>query len=253
MGSKTSPCPPSPPPQYLRAVARAAAPFGGDCMFYLAAAVSDFYIPWASLVGPRPALGHDLPCQQAERAGTPQSRQRVAPRQHCRQLEGLPRAAGVPRPAPYPGSPAAPHAGPAPAAASRLSPPWPPSPAPQAEHKIQSADGPLALNLSKVPKMLGVLRHVWAPGAFVVSFKLETDERILLDKVCARGGGYSGLGWAGPGFTMGREGGWRRRAFAPLRSVPMPWVLGPGLVRLPTLPSIAAASLHPIAAGRWRG
>ncbi len=54
---------------------------------------------------------------------------------------------------------------------------------PQVEHKIQSADGPLELALSKVPKMLGVLRHGWAPGAFVVSFKLETDERILLKKV----------------------------------------------------------------------
>lgn len=31
--------------------------------------------------------------------------------------------------------------------------------------------------------MLGVLRHEWAPGAFVVSFKLETDESILLAKV----------------------------------------------------------------------
>lgn len=64
----------------------------------------------------------------------------------------------------------------------------------QAVHKIQSADGPLALNLSKVPKMLGVLRGTWAPGAFVVSFKLETDESILLSKVRAaqrraRGGG----------------------------------------------------------------
>ena len=31
--------------------------------------------------------------------------------------------------------------------------------------------------------MLGVLRHHWAPEAFVISFKLETDERILMDKV----------------------------------------------------------------------
>lgn len=36
--------------QHLRAVAAAAAPYGGGCMFYLAAAVSDFYIPWHSLV-----------------------------------------------------------------------------------------------------------------------------------------------------------------------------------------------------------
>ena len=61
-------------------------------------------------------------------------------------------------------------------------PPTPPTHT-QAVHKIQSADGPLSLNLSKVPKMLGVLRQTWAPGAFVVSFKLETDETILVKKV----------------------------------------------------------------------
>ncbi|KXZ55045.1 hypothetical protein GPECTOR_3g204 [Gonium pectorale] len=33
-----------------------------------------------------------------------------------------------------------------------------------------------------VPKMLGVLVHEWAPKAFVVSFKLETDQRILVYK-----------------------------------------------------------------------
>lgn len=31
--------------------------------------------------------------------------------------------------------------------------------------------------------MLGTLRNVWAPEAFVVSFKLETDEQILISKV----------------------------------------------------------------------
>ena len=31
--------------------------------------------------------------------------------------------------------------------------------------------------------MLGALRQEWAPQAFVVSFKLETDEAILLSKV----------------------------------------------------------------------
>jgi hypothetical protein len=52
----------------------------------------------------------------------------------------------------------------------------------QAEHKIQSADGPLTLSLEKVPKMLGALRHEWSPAAMVVSFKLETDIQILLQK-----------------------------------------------------------------------
>ncbi|KAI9905841.1 hypothetical protein PsorP6_013538 [Peronosclerospora sorghi] len=40
------------------------------------------------------------------------------------------------------------------------------------EHKIQSRAGPLELKLQQVPKMLGVLRHTWAPKSFVVSFKL---------------------------------------------------------------------------------
>ncbi|RLN52686.1 hypothetical protein BBJ28_00006894 [Nothophytophthora sp. Chile5] len=51
-----------------------------------------------------------------------------------------------------------------------------------AVHKIQSRTGPLELSLQQVPKMLGVLRHTWAPQAFVVSFKLETDWEILRQK-----------------------------------------------------------------------
>lgn len=31
--------------------------------------------------------------------------------------------------------------------------------------------------------MLGALRHAWCPAAMLVSFKLETDEQILLRKV----------------------------------------------------------------------
>lgn len=38
------------------------------------------------------------------------------------------------------------------------------------------------LALSQVPKRLGALTQDWAPNAYVVSFKLETDENILLDK-----------------------------------------------------------------------
>lgn len=50
------------------------------------------------------------------------------------------------------------------------------------EHKIQSSGGDLALRLAQVPKKLGALRHDWAPHAFVVSFKLETDADLLLAK-----------------------------------------------------------------------
>jgi hypothetical protein len=35
----------------------------------------------------------------------------------------------------------------------------------------------------QVPKMLYALRHYWSPGCMLVSFKLETDESILLRKV----------------------------------------------------------------------
>jgi hypothetical protein len=66
-GESQTPSPPARPTgpnpaaaQHLRSVAQAAAPLDGGCMFYLAAAVSDFYIPWASLVGR--AATAPLPC-----------------------------------------------------------------------------------------------------------------------------------------------------------------------------------------------
>jgi phosphopantothenate-cysteine ligase len=55
----------------------------------------------------------------------------------------------------------------------------------QAEHKIQSdaaSDGRLRLALPNTPKLLKWVRAAWAPHAFIVSFKLETDSDILLRK-----------------------------------------------------------------------
>ncbi|KAI9348200.1 DNA/pantothenate metabolism flavoprotein [Obelidium mucronatum] len=49
-------------------------------------------------------------------------------------------------------------------------------------HKIQSGDGQLHLELDQVPKVLSPLVKEWAPKAFVVSFKLETDPSILIQK-----------------------------------------------------------------------
>jgi phosphopantothenate---cysteine ligase (ATP) len=54
----------------------------------------------------------------------------------------------------------------------------------KAKHKIQSGaneDG-LLLHLKSVPKTLGLIRTAWAPDAFVVTFKLETDKDILRQK-----------------------------------------------------------------------
>lgn len=53
-----------------------------------------------------------------------------------------------------------------------------------AEHKIQSngGSGQLTVDLDPVPKFLKRLVDTWTPGAMIVSFKLETDENILLSK-----------------------------------------------------------------------
>ncbi|KAJ3416863.1 hypothetical protein HDV05_008448 [Chytridiales sp. JEL 0842] len=53
------------------------------------------------------------------------------------------------------------------------------------EHKIQSGDGALQLTLDQVPKIIAPLVKEWSPKAFIVSFKLETDADILVQK--ARG------------------------------------------------------------------
>ena len=50
------------------------------------------------------------------------------------------------------------------------------------EHKIQSSDQSLTLRLEPVPKVLGTLVDSWAPDAYVVSFKLETDGDLLIPK-----------------------------------------------------------------------
>ena len=49
------------------------------------------------------------------------------------------------------------------------------------QHKIQS-DAGLALSLKQVPKLLGQVTQTFCPDCFVVSFKLETEPRILLQK-----------------------------------------------------------------------
>ncbi|OQV12302.1 putative Phosphopantothenate--cysteine ligase 2 [Hypsibius exemplaris] len=51
-----------------------------------------------------------------------------------------------------------------------------------AEHKIQSANGALDLHLEPVPKLLECVKAFWAPDAFVVGFKLETNLDILRAK-----------------------------------------------------------------------
>ena len=47
------------------------------------------------------------------------------------------------------------------------------------KHKIQSNGNDLHIALKPVPKLLGMLKKSWCKLAFVVSFKLETDENLL--------------------------------------------------------------------------
>lgn len=54
-----------------------------------------------------------------------------------------------------------------------------------AEHKIQSSGGALTLTLKPTPKCLGLLKSEWCPQALRISFKLETDNAILMKKVRA--------------------------------------------------------------------
>ncbi|XP_011305830.1 phosphopantothenate--cysteine ligase [Fopius arisanus] len=49
-------------------------------------------------------------------------------------------------------------------------------------HKIGSDVGPPKIALQLVPKILKPLVNLWVPKAFVVSFKLETDENLLITK-----------------------------------------------------------------------
>ncbi|XP_052616562.1 phosphopantothenate--cysteine ligase-like [Peromyscus californicus insignis] len=50
------------------------------------------------------------------------------------------------------------------------------------EHKIHSSGGPLMINAAVEIKMLSPLVKEWAPKAFRVSFKLETDPTIIINR-----------------------------------------------------------------------
>ncbi|MDP2438115.1 MAG: phosphopantothenoylcysteine decarboxylase [archaeon] len=56
-------------------------------------------------------------------------------------------------------------------------------PSSMSEHKIQSYGGGLSLSLDPVPKCLAIASSEWAPHAFIVTFKLETDPQLLEAKV----------------------------------------------------------------------
>ncbi|KIP07288.1 hypothetical protein PHLGIDRAFT_71306 [Phlebiopsis gigantea 11061_1 CR5-6] len=50
------------------------------------------------------------------------------------------------------------------------------------EHKIQSGKGSLHIEMDQVPKILKPLVNEWTREGYIVSFKLETDETLLVPK-----------------------------------------------------------------------
>jgi len=52
-----------------------------------------------------------------------------------------------------------------------------------AEHKIQSSDGPLTIELNVVPKVIPLLKKKFFPKGMLITFKLETDINILTKKM----------------------------------------------------------------------
>ncbi|KAL0959698.1 hypothetical protein HGRIS_011393 [Hohenbuehelia grisea] len=54
-----------------------------------------------------------------------------------------------------------------------------------AEHKIQSGKGSLHIEMDQVPKILKSLVDEWTKDGYIVSFKLETDQSLLIPKARA--------------------------------------------------------------------
>ncbi|KAJ7734566.1 DNA/pantothenate metabolism flavoprotein [Mycena maculata] len=53
------------------------------------------------------------------------------------------------------------------------------------EHKIQSGKGSLHIEMDQVPKVLKPMVEEWTRDGYIVSFKLETDEHLLIPKARA--------------------------------------------------------------------
>lgn len=140
----------------LREVAKLMQPLGARALFYLAAAVSDFFVPADRMVE------HKI-----------QSSDEFSARQNTALAEG-----GRLHTSPSSSVPA-----PAPAAPSPAAPSHPKKSAQQpATAAARTSGKSLIIDLSPVPKFLKALVDGWAPEAMIVSFKLETDPALLVEK-----------------------------------------------------------------------
>lgn len=138
----------------LRDVSREMQLLGRDGLYYLAAAVSDFFVPRTKTVSAgKQGLSKELGPRESKRAG-------------CVQCHRSERLAQWTKPA---------------AADTSL--------CAQPQHKIQSGKGSLMIEMDQVPKVLKPMVEQWAPEGFVVSFKVSPSPsvlgcRALLTRVC---------------------------------------------------------------------
>ncbi|KIJ15907.1 hypothetical protein PAXINDRAFT_168883 [Paxillus involutus ATCC 200175] len=92
------------------------------------------------------------------------------------------------------------------------------------EHKIQSGKGSLHIEMDQVPKILKPMVSDWAPGGFIVSFKLETDQALLIPKA------RQALGRYGHQVVIGNDLHHRKHRVvlvSPAKAVPSSAKLGP--------------------------
>lgn len=153
--------------QILKIVATRLKKLDRHAMFYMAAAVSDFYVPWNKMVlsaGQLATCTHRTSNRLSRESVCYQLLQSTEKYHMLRQfsyIESAPPVCNEARSLEY-----ITHQ----SYVTKLE--CCVIPFPQEEHKIQSGAGPLAMELAQVPKMLPILRKHWAPSAFCVSFKV---------------------------------------------------------------------------------
>ncbi|KAF4553204.1 Phosphopantothenate--cysteine ligase CAB2-like protein [Elsinoe fawcettii] len=139
----------------LRAIAQLMTPLGERALFYLAAAVSDFFIPRGKMVEHKIQSGEEF-----QKPGSARARADLA--REAGKVDGEGNGGrGVESPGPGQGD-------------SHL----------DGEEEVAAtiSGKKLIINLDPVPKFLHQLVDDWSPRGMIISFKLETDPGILVTK-----------------------------------------------------------------------
>ncbi|KAI5284679.1 hypothetical protein KEM52_002795, partial [Ascosphaera acerosa] len=156
----------------LRALAKEMRPLGPDAMFYLAAAVSDFFIPRSQMAEHKIQSTNESVVAAPAAAGTGSPSQRSA----CSGISSPGGTSKIPHNEIYTGynDDSAHPAGTEQHEQQAL---------PAHQQSVLPLHKKLVIHLDPVPKFLTVLVNGWAPeGSMIVSFKLETDPSLLISK-----------------------------------------------------------------------